>query len=183
MTRIVMDLPALLGGHIPYPHSLTLLTTAQCDQLAQRYLDKLSTLSTTAIHVTDKMPDNHLRLGLIAMLFPGARIIHCTRDPLDTCLSCYFQTFGPGLSYTYDLNALAIYYTQYQRLMAHWKTVLDLPLLEVNYEHMVTNQEKVTRELIDFCGLEWDERCLHFHEGQSWSGEARTAPLVQSRFA
>ncbi|MEJ2553731.1 MAG: sulfotransferase [Gammaproteobacteria bacterium] len=137
---------------------------AHCNRLAQRYLDRLTALSTTATRVSDKMPDNFLRLGLIAMLFPEARIIHCVRDPLDTCLSCYFQNFGPALSFSYDLPALAVYYRQYRRLMDHWRRVLALPLMEIRYEELVAEQERSTRAMVDFCGLEWDDRGLRFHE-------------------
>ena len=164
LTHIVAGIPALLGNRSPYPQCLESLSQAHCEQLSRRYLDKLAALSPKALRVTDKMPDNFLRLGLIALLFPGVRVIHCVRNPLDTCLSAYFQNFGPGLSYTFDLNTLAIYYDQYRRLMNHFMSVLELNLLEVKYEDLVANQEKVTRELLGFCDLEWDERCLHFHE-------------------
>jgi tetratricopeptide (TPR) repeat protein len=164
LTHIEARLPAILGGSSPYPECLTILTAAHCEQLARRYLDKLAELSPQALRITDKMPDNFLRLGLIALLFPGARIIHCLRDPIDTCLSCYFQNFGPGLAFAFDLAALAEYYRQYRRLMDHWRAVLNLSVLEVRYEDLVTNQEKVTRDLVAFCGLDWDERCLRFYE-------------------
>ena len=164
LSHIAAELPATLGGQSPYPKCLNSLTAAHCEQLARRYLDKLTALAPQASRITDKMPDNFLRLGLIALLFPGARIIHCLRDPIDTCLSCYFQNFGAGLSFAFDLAALAEYYRQYRRLMEHWRTVLDLPVMEVRYEDLVTDQERVTRELVGFCGLDWDERCLRFYE-------------------
>jgi hypothetical protein len=110
------------------------------------------------------MPHNFLHLGLISMLFPGARIVHVRRNPLDTCLSCYFQSFSAGHSYAYDLHHLGHYYKDYERLMRHWPSVIDTPLLEVEYEDLVENQEHVTRTLLDFCGLDWDDRCLRFHE-------------------
>lgn len=183
LTRIVIDLPALLGGQLPYPQCLTSLTAADCDRLARRYLDKLTALSPTALRVTDKMPDNYLRLGLIAMLFPGARVIHCVRDPLDTCLSCYFQNFGPALSFTYDLAALTVYYRQYQRLMAHWRTVLKIPLMEVRYEELVADQERVTRAMVSFCGLEWDDNCLRFHESARVASTASYAQVRQPLYS
>ena len=183
MTRIALDLPALLGGGTPYPQCVTHLTPSHCNRLAQRYLDRLTALSPTATRVTDKMPDNFLRLGLIAMLFPEARIIHCLRDPLDTCLSCYFQNFGPPLSFSYELPALAIYYRQYRRLMDHWRTVLQLPLLEIRYEELVADQERITRAMVDFCGLEWDDRCLRFHESERVAGTASYAQVRQPLYS
>lgn len=163
MHRIVADLDAW----VPYPRCVESLTTERCTQLAQRYLDYIDGLATPdALRVTDKMPSNFLNLGLITLLFPEARIIHCTRDPLDTCLSCYFQNFDKRLPYSYDLTQLGLYYAQYRRLMAHWYTVLDAPLMEVRYEDLVADLEGISRELVKFCGLPWDPRCLRFYETQ-----------------
>ena len=112
------------------------------------------------------MPANFKHLGLIAQLFPGARIIHCVRDPLDTCLSCYFQHFSPSISYADDFGHLGAYYRQYQRLMQHWKEVLDIPMLQVDYETLIADQEGASRAIIEFCGLPWDDRCLRFYDTQ-----------------
>ncbi len=164
MNDIVIGMPSQLGTALPYPQCLSMLTVAGCESMRRRYLDQLAAISPDATYVTDKMPANFKFLGLIALLFPGARIIHCVRDPLDTCLSCYFQHFSAGHDYTYDLGNLGSYYRQYQRLMAHWRTVLRLPMLEVRYEDLVGDQERVSRDLIAFCDLPWDERCLRFYE-------------------
>ena len=112
------------------------------------------------------MPHNFLRLGLIYQLFPRARIIHCTRDPRDTCLSIYFQQFNRTHSYACELGDLAYYYREYERLMRHWAQVLGSSMLEVNYEALVGNLEGGVQRMLDFLGLEWDERCLRFHESE-----------------
>ena len=91
-------------------------------------------------------------------------MIHCLRDPLDTCLSCYFQDFSRTHAYSYDLAHLGAYYNDYRRMMAHWRTVLRIPVMDVSYEDLVADQEAISRELIEFCGLEWDDSCLNFHE-------------------
>jgi len=109
------------------------------------------------------MPDNVLKLGLIGTLFPNARVIFCTRDPRDTCLSCFFQFFPHGNPYSYDLEQIGQRHVQIQRLMAHWHAVLPLRMLEANYEALVQDQERQTRRLIDFLGLPWDPACLAFH--------------------
>ncbi|HKJ21480.1 MAG TPA: sulfotransferase, partial [Gammaproteobacteria bacterium] len=164
MHRIVADLPHELGGQTPYPKCVSSLTPGACDKLAKRYLDHLDALSPgQSLRVTDKMPSNFLHLGLINLLFPEARIIHCVRDPLDTCLSCYFQNFAV-LSYSHDLGQLGTYYRHYERLMAHWLPLLDIPVMEVRYEDMVANQEATSRAIVEFCGLQWDERCLQFYK-------------------
>jgi tetratricopeptide (TPR) repeat protein len=162
--NIVFSVSALLGSPLPYPQSVRGLTAEACDRMALRYLERLMQISPDARFVTDKMPQNFLGLGLIALLFPETRIIHCTRDPLDTCLSCYFYDFAGFHPYVYRLENLGLYYRQYQRLMRHWQAVLPIPVLNVSYEAMVADQERVSRELLAFCDLEWDERCLRFYE-------------------
>jgi tetratricopeptide (TPR) repeat protein len=163
MHRIVGDLAA----RAPYPQCVATLSQDQCTQFARRYLDYIDTLAPPeALRVTDKMPSNYVHLGLITLLFPQARIIHCVRDPLDTCLSCYFQDFDERLPFSYDLSNLGSYYGEYLRLMEHWRGVLDSPWLEVRYEDLVANQEDVSRAMVEFCGLPWDDRCLRFFETQ-----------------
>jgi hypothetical protein len=85
---------------------------------------------------------------------------------MDTCLSIYSLNFSDNHSYATDLTQLGEYYRQYQDLMANWKQVLRIPILEVCYEEIVANQEEMTRKMIEFCGLEWNERCLSFHESK-----------------
>ena len=156
----------MLGTQSPYPLCITGLTPDNCDLLSRRYLERLRQFSSDAKRITDKMPGNFLHLGLIALLFPKARVIHCIRNPLDTCLSCYFQNFAEGsaYSYSYDLNYVGSYYRQYQRLMSHWSSVLDIPMMNVHYEELVANQEEISKAMIEFCGLAWDEQILNFHQ-------------------
>ena len=136
------------------------------DTAAERHLERLRALGGDALRVTDKMPYNYLHLPLIWMLFPRARVIHCARDPLDTCLSCYFQNFARGNFQTFDLRHAGLYYKQYEKVMEHWRATLDMPLLEVRYEEHVAEPERVCRAMLDFLGLEWDARCLGFHESK-----------------
>lgn len=169
ITWMAISLPEIAGVSQPYPECVGDLTQEVCDDLAGQYLNRLDALAPeTALRVTDKMPGNYFHLGLIAVLFPGARIIHCVRDPLDTCLSCFFQSFvqANNHQYSYDLTNLGRAYHQYQRLMTHWKSVLEIPILEVSYEGLVAEQEKVTRELLTFCDLPWDDSCLRFYESK-----------------
>ncbi len=159
-------LPEILDTAEPFPHCAHLLTREAVQDLATTYLDKLARLSGGAERVSDKMPGNFLRVGLIAALLPNARIIHCRRDPQDTCLSIYFQNFAGHHPYGYDLSNLGHYYRQYERLMDHWHRVVPTPILDMPYEDVVADQEGMTRRLLEFCGLEWDERCLAFHENE-----------------
>jgi len=129
--------------------------------------------------VTDKMPQNFIHLGAMSLLFPEATFIHIRRDPMDTCLSCYFQNFvAQGLTFAYNLETLGHYYLLYQDLMEHWRRVLPVRMHEVQYEHLVEDPEGQIASLLEFCGLEWDEACLNFHQTKR---EVKTASYDQVR--
>lgn len=134
------------------------------DRVATEYLGMLRRLGgDDVVRVTDKMPYNFFWLGLLALLFPRARIIHCLRDPRDTCLSIYFQNFTGQHHYAYDLGNIGFSYREYHRLMAHWREVGSLPMLEVQYESLVESPDVQTRRILEFCGLSWNAACLNFH--------------------
>jgi tetratricopeptide (TPR) repeat protein len=134
-------------------------------KLAAEYLRLLARHSRDALRVVNKQPFNSDNLGLIHSALPNARMIYLRRDPIDTCLSCYFQQFLPVMNFTLDLSDLAHYYREHQRLVAHWLSVLPPEtLLVVPYAELVEDQETWTRRILDFLGLPWDERCLDFHK-------------------
>ena len=136
----------------------------QREELAAAYLRVLSSHSADAARVVDKAPVNSDYLGLIHSVFPRARIIYMRRDPIDTCLSCYFQQFSPAHSHTMDLADLAHYYQQHHRLLNHWRAVLPAgTMLEVPYAELVSDLEHWARKILEFLGLTWDARCLEFH--------------------
>lgn len=133
-------------------------------ELAQGYLGLLRAAAPAASRVTDKMPANFLVLGLIHLAMPRARIIHCRRDLLDTCLSIYSTPLGNPLDFAHDRGNLVFYCEQYLRLMAHWRRVIPAErLLEIDYEQLVAEPADVTRRMVEFCGLGWDAACLR-HE-------------------
>jgi len=152
------------GTSKPYPHCLETIGADVLDRFANQHLAKLASLAPDAARVTDKMPQNFVQLGLIDLLFPGARVIHCMRDPLDTCLSIYSHPFVQHHGYSADLTNMGLYYREYLRLMAHWRTVLRIPLLDLRYEDLIEHHEEKVRQLLNFCELPWDERCLRHHE-------------------
>jgi Flp pilus assembly protein TadD len=132
---------------------------------AEACLRVLQGHSGDALRVIDKAPVNSDFLGVIYSVFPNARVIYMQRDPIDTCLSCYFQNFLTGLNFTLDLSDLAHYYREHRRLMAHWRAVLPQGfILDVPYEELVGDQEAWSRKILQFIGLEWDDRCLEFHK-------------------
>ncbi len=122
--------------------------------------------------IVDKQPLNFLHLGVLGCMLPGAKVIHCVRDPRDTCLSCFFQDFGAGLGFSQGLDALGRYYNAQGALMHHWKSVLDIEIMDVVYESFVREPDEWQRKIVAFAGLEWDERCARFHESGRASSTA-----------
>lgn len=175
---IVCALEERSAGGLKYPEIITELDDAALQWSAREYLDTLQRIDSRAARVTDKMPTNFFHLGFIAVMLPRAKIIHCVRDAMDTCLSNFVQMFAEGHYYSYDLSDLAVYYRGYEKAMSYWKNVLPIPIYEVRYEELVEDQERISRELIDHIGLEWDDRCLAFHETQR---AVRTASNWQVR--
>jgi tetratricopeptide (TPR) repeat protein len=176
--QLTDSLQERLSSKRSYPHCASEVTPELAGELAEDYLADLRRRAPEARRVVDKMPANALRLGLAALLLPGARVVHCRRDPRDTCLSCYFNVFAYGQSFTYDLRHLGLVYRQYERAMAHWAKVLPIPILEVDYETLIEDAPAQVRRLLDFCGLDWDARCLDFHQT---ARPVRTASFHQVR--
>jgi hypothetical protein len=157
------------------------LDQAGIEGIARDYLADLDTVvgAEAADRVTDKMPHNFLNAGLIHAVFPNARIIHVRRNPVDNCLSIFFQSFNDSHAYSFDLEELAAHYREYQRVMAHWRELIPKDrLFEFNYEDMVADQEGMSRRLIEFCGLEWDDACLSYYENER---AVKTASIWQVR--
>lgn len=177
-SSIVRMLPSLLNSDQPWPSCVTELDAETAGQITQNYLDLLRRHSADADRISDKMPGNFMLLGLIAGLFPRARLIHCRRDPMDVCLSIYFQHFAMDHPYSWDLSDLGHYYRQYRRITDHWRTVLPGRILELDYEAMVAEPEPNARRLIEYCGLEWDPACLEFYKTER---QVRTASISQVR--
>jgi tetratricopeptide (TPR) repeat protein len=162
----------------PFPASMSRMTPRQLADLAKRYLDTLARLHPGAELVVDKRPDNFLYIGLIKTLFPHARIVHTTRDPVDNCLSIYFLHLDHGMAYALDLLDIGHYYRQYRRLMAHWKSLYGDDILDVDYDALVREPRPAVERLLEFCGLDWSDRCLSFHEREN---AVKTASVWQVR--
>ena len=168
-----------LAGRFDRDHSLGLDTPGGSDRTTKEYLSLLGSLSSSKPRVTDKMPSNFRALGPIHALFPNARIIHCVRNPVDTCLSIYFHLFHNPPEFCCDRENIVFGYREYLRQMAHWRQILPPDrFIEIEYEGLVADKERVTRELITFCDLDWDDRCLQ-HE--KTKGQIRTASRRQAR--
>jgi len=144
----------------PFPAAVSGLSAAAATQLGRWYRERLAAGAGDAARVIDKLPHNVFNVGLAALLLPGARVLHCVRDPLDTCWSCYRQNFRDFHAWTTDQAWLAAYYNAYRRMMRHWETVKPLPMMEVRYEQLVEDPEPLVRELLEFLDLPFDEACL-----------------------
>jgi len=149
----------------PDPECMPLIDAEMIEEHSARYVQELSFLCTTAERITDKEPGNFFRIGLIKSLFPNARIIHCRRNPLDTCTSIFFHCFT-ALQCSFELTELGQFYRDYQRLMSHWENLFPGEIFTLQYEELVADQERVSKRLIDYLGLEWDEKCLDFHNNE-----------------
>lgn len=160
------------------PESLLELPAQELSAIADQYRHTLALLAQGAAHVTDKRPDNFLHIGLIKTLFPNARIVHTTRNPLDNALSVYFLHLDPRMGYALDLADIGHYYGQYRRLMAHWKSLYGADILDFDYDSFVQQPRPAVQRLLSFCGLDWEEDCLSFERVDN---AVRTASVWQVR--
>ena len=178
ITRLAINLPNSLNSSAEYPTCLPQLDANAIRETANVYLHFLSDHDSQALRVVDKLPENFLHLGFIATLFPNAHIVHCQRAPLDVCLSIYFNRFAEANHYAYDIDNIAAYYADYERLIAHWRKVLPVEILDVQYELLLDNLERESRRMLDYCELDWENACLAFHRSRR---PVRTASSWQVR--
>ncbi len=147
-----------------YPALVSGLSQADLAALGRDYLEQVSGLGSGRL-VADKFILNFLFAGLIHAMLPNARIIHCRRDAMDTCLSCYLRLFRSEMKFAYGLRELGLFYRGYERLMEYWRTLLPPErFCEVRYEDVIDDLETQARRLVDFCGLDWNPACLNFYE-------------------
>jgi hypothetical protein len=171
-------LPAAIGAHLlPFPEELATAPAERLAMIAEGYRGAIARLFPGATVVTDKRPDNFLCVGLIKTLFPDARIVHTTRDPLDNCLSAYFLHLDHRMSYALDLRDTGHYYREYRRVMAHWKSQFP-DIIDFDYDRFVREPAAAARELYTALGLPWDERYL---EARGRGGTVKTASVWQVR--
>ena len=163
MLEIAGGLRSATGSDQDYPLCIHESTVEVLDAAADEYLAGLCDGAGDAAVITDKLPLNFLNIGLISMILPGSRIIHCNRDPLDTCLSCYGNSFSSRMSFTANLEHLGRAYSDYARIMDHWRTVDIVPMHELDYESLARNPEHEIGRVLEFLGLPWNDACMEFH--------------------
>jgi hypothetical protein len=166
------------GTRTKYPECLSGFDADAFAEMGTDYLERVREFSQDATYITDKLPHNFLYVGLIKLILPNAKIIHCSRNPMDNCLSIFKTEFAVEHKYAYDMVELGGYYNLNSDLMAYWNKVLPGFMYRLVYEDLVSDQQRQTRELLQFCSLPWDEACLNFDKTER---RVRTASLVQVR--
>ncbi len=177
------DLGAVIAAEsrrrgMPYPQWVGAMDAAGWRRLGQDYLQRTARWRARRPRFTDKMPGNWVHAAAIARMLPGARIVHCRRDALETCWSCYRQLFWTAHNYSYDLAHLAAYWRSCDATMRHWQQVLPTRIREQVYETLLADPEAYTRALLDFCGLPFDPACLQPHQA---TRSVRSASALQVR--
>ena len=178
--------PALVAGgeltwfndQAPLPDGLASLDEPALQRIGLGYLDHLRQLFPDSARVIDKRPDNYLYIGIIGRLFPNARFLNTRRQPLDNCLSVYFQQLTDDFKYSNEVLDVGHYYLQYRRLMSWWRQQLPGRIIDVAYDELVKDPEPILRTALAFLDLDWDPACLDFHERDN---RVRTASVWQVR--
>ena len=176
--NLAAKLPFQLRDRRSYPDCMASVQQGHLDGLAQVYAESLPQEALSAPRFVDKMPFNFLHLGLISLLYPRAKIVHCVRDPADTCLSVFFLKFSPYYAFSTSLEGLGAYYRDYQRLMRHWEAHLPIPVHRVQYEQLVASPEAVIPGLLSACDLSNEPACSRFWEN---TRQVDTASYAQVR--
>lgn len=163
--QLAFAAPDHLKTQRPYPDCIETITRKGLDTLGRVYLDEVAHLTQGQERIADKTLQTWQHIGFVQMMLPESRVINVRRHPMDTCLSCFMAGLSPqSHPYAANVGDLAFYYQQYDRLMKHWADVASIELLEVQYEELVEEPERVSREIIEFCGMEWEDGCLQYHK-------------------
>ena len=165
LTQIIKE-NFLVNDKIKFPEKFNIKDRNFFSNMGTKYLENLDRYNTNKNYITDKAPLNFKWIGLIKLILPKSKIIHCTRDPKDTCLSLFKNFFEGELNFSYNLEEAGKYYKLYQNLMEFWKQLLPDFIYDISYEKLVENQEFESRKLLDFCNLDWDKNCLTFYRNK-----------------
>tara|TARA_B100000989_G_C19513466_1_gene460368 strand:- start:157 stop:2118 length:1962 start_codon:yes stop_codon:yes gene_type:complete len=167
-----------------YPEVLKELDDLKISKLGKDYISETTWARDNAPFFIDKMPNNFIHIGLIKTILPNAKIIDTRRDPMDTCFSCFKQFFARGQLFTYSMEDLGNYYTDYIRAMNHWHKVYGKDIFTVHYDDVINKTEETIRELIDYCNLPFEQECLEFYKSsrpvKTPSAEQVRQPIYKS---
>ena len=167
-----------------YPEVLKKLNDLQLTKFGKDYISETKWARGVAPFFIDKMPNNFIHIGLIKTILPNAKIIDTRRDPMDTCFSCFKQFFARGQLFTYSLEDLGNYYSDYIRAMNHWHSVYGKDIFTVHYDNVINETEETIRELLDYCDLSFEKECLEFYKSsrpvKTPSAEQVRQPIYKS---
>ena len=167
-----------------YPEVLKGLDCIKLSELGKNYISETAWSRQNAPFFIDKMPNNFIHIGLIKTILPNAKIIDTRRDAMDTCFSCFKQFFARGQLFTYSLEDLGNYYTDYIRAMNHWHDIYGKDIYTVHYDNVINKTEETIRELIDYCKLPFEKECLEFYNSsrpvKTPSAEQVRQPIYKS---
>lgn len=153
------------SGGLPHPASGGAAGAKALREAAAVARASLESAAGKVTRIVNKHLHNYLHLGTVEALFPRARVIHIRRERVDNAFACFMSSLPPGVApWSSRMEDLGVAWRQYERLMAHWNRTLSLPMLEVRYEELVEDPERGIRRIIEFAGLEWDDRCLRWWE-------------------
>jgi hypothetical protein len=181
VNRITRLMPKVIRQRIAYPAAMRYLTDRNLRSAAEYYLEEIAKLDDAAGRVVDKLPHNFDHVGLIALMFPNARIIHLKRDPRDVAVSNYFQNYATArglMGFAYDLADIGHMLNDHDRIMAHWHKILPERIYELEYERLVSDPETEVARLLEHCGLDWDDSVMRFYETER---PVKTASVRQVR--
>ena len=168
----------LINNNFLY-HSVNLVDSEIFMKMKKNYLNEIMSFDTKKKITIDKAPLNFIWIGFIKCIFPNSKIIHCRRDPMDTCFSNYKNSFGDkSLGFSYNLENLGRFYNLYRDLMNFWETIFANDIYHLDYEKLINNQKEETKKLIKFCNLEWQDSCLLPHKNKN---KVATASVAQIR--
>lgn len=179
--RITRLMPAVIGRRVVYPAAMRFMQPENMESAGRYYLERLARIEDSAPRVVDKLPHNFDHIGLIALMFPNAKIIHMNRDPRDVAVSNYFQNFQQKhglMGYAFDLEDIGHMLNDHDRTMAHWRTHLPGRIYELDYESLIRDPERQISDLLAFLELPWDDNVLRFTETQR---AVKTASIRQVR--
>ena len=164
----IMNIARKLGNsskdRTAYPEIIETLQDSDLTHLGETFIKETEFLRTGKPHFIDKMPNNFSHIGLLKLILPNAKVIDARRNPMDTCFSCYKQLFARGQAFTYDLSEIARYYVNYVNLMDHWNKVLPGYVFKIQHEDLLKDQEGITRDLLEFCELDFESSTLEFYK-------------------
>jgi len=158
------DLAQIINDNVKFPVKFDIKDQSFFNKMGTKYIENLDRFNTN--HITDKELGNFRWIGLIKLILPNSKIIHCTRNPKDNCLSLFKNFFDGQLHFSYSLEEVGKYYKLYQNLMEFWKQLIPSFIYDMSYEKLVENQESESRKLLDFCNLDWDKNCLTFYKNK-----------------